>query len=206
MGTTVATNALLERKGERIALLVTKGFRDLLHIGNQARPRIFDLRPVDVAALRRDLQRLLAQGIRSLAVVLLHSYAWPAHEQQVGALAQELGFQHVSLSSSVMPMVRVVPRGYTTCADAYLTPCIRRYLDGFCASFTQQLQDTQVLFMRSDGGLTPMGQFSGSRAILSGPAGGVVGYAITTYSQEDGQPVIGFDMGGGCRLQGGLSL
>uniref|UniRef100_A0A8C3P9S2 5-oxoprolinase, ATP-hydrolysing n=1 Tax=Chrysemys picta bellii TaxID=8478 RepID=A0A8C3P9S2_CHRPI len=244
MGTTVATNALLERKGERIALLITKGFRDLLHIGNQARPRIFDLavampevlyeevvevderlilhragcqlpgadpsqalsgvmgdllvvqRPVDLAVLRRDLQRLLARGIRSLAVVLLHSYAWPAHEQQVGALAWELGFQHVSLSSSVMPMVRVVPRGYTACADAYLTPCIRRYLDGFRASFTQQLQDTQVLFMRSDGGLTPMGQFSGSRAILSGPAGGVVGYAITTYSQEDGQPVIGFDMGG----------
>uniref|UniRef100_A0A8C0GYP2 5-oxoprolinase, ATP-hydrolysing n=1 Tax=Chelonoidis abingdonii TaxID=106734 RepID=A0A8C0GYP2_CHEAB len=237
MGTTVATNALLERKGERIALLITKGFRDLLHIGNQARPRIFDLvspqsclflcggigaavcmrgplyrgsvlspgvtgdslvvqRPVDLAMLRRDLQRLLALGIRSLAVVLLHSYAWPAHEQQVGALARELGFQHVSLSSSVMPMVRVVPRGYTACTDAYLTPCIHRYLDGFRASFNQQLQDTQVLFMRSDGGLTPMGQFSGSRAILSGPAGGVVGYAITTYSQEDGQPVIGFDMGG----------
>ncbi|XP_044860743.1 5-oxoprolinase [Mauremys mutica] len=244
MGTTVATNALLERKGERIALLITKGFRDLLHIGNQARPRIFDLevavpevlyeevvevderlilhragcqlpgaepgqalsgvtgdslvvqRPVDLAMLRRELQRLLARGIRSLAVVLLHSYAWPAHEQQVGALARELGFQHVSLSSSVMPMVRVVPRGYTACADAYLTPCIHRYLDGFRTSFTPQLQDTQVLFMRSDGGLTPMGQFSGSRAILSGPAGGVVGYAVTTYSQEDGQPVIGFDMGG----------
>ncbi|KAG6921568.1 5-oxoprolinase, partial [Chelydra serpentina] len=153
-------------------------------------------RPVDLAVLRRDLQRLLAQGIRSLAVVLLHSYAWPAHEQQVGALARELGFQHVSLSSAVMPMVRAVPRGYTACADAYLSPCIGRYLDGFRASFTQQLQDTQVLFMRSDGGLTPMGQFSGSRAILSGPAGGVVGYAITTYRQEDGQAVIGFDMGG----------
>uniref|UniRef100_A0A8C8S128 5-oxoprolinase, ATP-hydrolysing n=1 Tax=Pelusios castaneus TaxID=367368 RepID=A0A8C8S128_9SAUR len=153
-------------------------------------------RPVDLASLRRDLQRLLAQGIQSLAVVLMHSYAWPAHEQQVGALARELGFQHVSLSSSVMPMVRVVPRGYTACADAYLTPCIHRYLDSFRASFTQQLQDIPVLFMRSDGGLTPMGQFSGSRAILSGPAGGVVGYAITTYSPEDRQPVIGFDMGG----------
>ncbi|XP_075770829.1 5-oxoprolinase, partial [Pelodiscus sinensis] len=244
MGTTVATNALLERKGERIALLVTKGFRDLLYIGNQARPQLFDLavavpdmlyeevvevderlilhqagcqlpgaelgpvvtgvtgdslvvqRPVDLALLRRDLQRLLARGIQSLAVVLLHSYTWPAHERQVEALARELGFQQVSLSSAVMPMVRVVPRGFTACADAYLTPCIRRYLDSFRASFAQQLQDSQVLFMRSDGGLTPMEQFCGSRAVLSGPAGGVVGYALTTYSREEGQPVIGFDMGG----------
>ncbi|XP_074842525.1 5-oxoprolinase isoform X2 [Carettochelys insculpta] len=157
---------------------------------------LVEQRPVDLALLRSDLLRLLERGIRSLAVALLHSYAWPGHEQQVGALARELGFQHISLSSAVTPMVRVVPRGYTACADAYLTPCISRYLDSFRASFTQQLQDLQVLFMRSDGGLTPMGQFSGSRAILSGPAGGVVGYAVTTYSQEEGQPVIGFDMGG----------
>ncbi|XP_025070029.1 5-oxoprolinase [Alligator sinensis] len=244
MGTTVATNALLERKGERIALLITRGFRDLLHIGNQARPCIFDLavtvpevlyeevievderliphradcrlpgadtsqrlqgstgdvlvvqQPLDLAKLRTELEGLLARGIQSLAVVLLHSYACPAHEQQVGVLAQELGFQHVSLSSEVMPMVRVVPRGYTACADAYLTPCIQRYLHSFRAGFVRQLQDVPVLFMRSDGGLTPMDQFSGSRAILSGPAGGVVGYAMTTYSHEDRQPVIGFDMGG----------
>nr|XP_008122897.1 PREDICTED: 5-oxoprolinase [Anolis carolinensis] len=243
MGTTVATNALLERTGERLALLITRGFRDLLHIGNQARPNIFDLavsvpevlyeavvevderlvlhregcplfgsaqrvtgltgetlvveRPLDLGALRGELQALLERGITSLAVVLLHSYLWPEHERQVGSLARELGFRQVSLSSEVMPMVRAVPRGYTACADAYLTPCIRRYLDSFRKGFASQLQGVPVMFMRSDGGLTPMDAFSGSRAILSGPAGGVVGYAITTFRREkDQQPVIGFDMGG----------
>ncbi|XP_034275895.1 LOW QUALITY PROTEIN: 5-oxoprolinase [Pantherophis guttatus] len=242
MGTTVATNALLERKGERFALLITKGFRDLLYIGNQARPRIFDLevrmpevlyeavvevderlvlhqdgcplfdsgqhvtgltgeavvvkQPVDLLALRADLEALLARGIRSLAVVLLHSYLWPSHEQQVGALARELGFQQISLSSEVMPMVRMVPRGYTACIDTYLTPCILRYLQSFRDGFASQLQGVPVAFMRSDGGLTPMEAFSGSRAILSGPAGGVVGYAVTSYHRVEGHPVIGFDMGG----------
>ncbi|KAK4805810.1 hypothetical protein QYF61_000416 [Mycteria americana] len=244
MGTTVATNALLERRGERLALLVTRGFRDLLHIGSQARPHIFDLevavpevlyeevievderliphqpgcrlpgtetlprlegstgasllvqRPLELSALRRELEGVLARGIRSLAVLLLHSYAWPGHEEQVGALARELGFRHVSLSSAVAAMVRAVPRGYTACADAYLTPCIHRYLESFRAGFAHQLREVPVLFMRSDGGLTPMQHFSGARAILSGPAGGVVGYAVTTYRREDGQPVIGFDMGG----------
>ncbi|NWX13181.1 OPLA oxoprolinase, partial [Aegotheles bennettii] len=244
MGTTVATNALLERRGERMALLVTRGFRDLLHIGSQARPRIFDLevampevlyeevievderliphqpgchlpgtetlpllegstgasllvqQPLELSALRQELERVLARGIRSLAVLLLHSYAWPGHEKQVGALAREMGFRHVSLSSAVAAMVRAVPRGYTACADAYLTPCIHRYLESFRAGFAHQLRDVPVLFMRSDGGLTPMEQFSGARAILSGPAGGVVGYAVTTHRRQDGQPVIGFDMGG----------
>ncbi|KAM8966221.1 5-oxoprolinase [Pelodytes ibericus] len=244
MGTTVATNALLERKGERIALLITRGFRDLLHIGNQARPKIFDLeiqmpevlyeevieveervvlhredcglptdparkpfigstgdslevwKPVDLERLKIELLGVLSRGIRSLAVVLMHSYTWSSHEHQVGDLARSLGFAHVSLSSEVMPMIRMVPRGYTACADAYLTPCIQRYLDGFRSGFKNQLKDLQVLFMRSDGGLTPMHSFSGSLAILSGPAGGVVGYAITTYRHDDPQPVIGFDMGG----------
>ncbi|KAM4704893.1 5-oxoprolinase [Rhinophrynus dorsalis] len=244
MGTTVATNALLERKGERIALLITRGFRDLLHIGNQARPKIFDLEiqmpevlyeevieveervvlkregcclpkdkslktfigstgealevwePINLKLLERDLRGVLSRGIQSLAVVLMHSYTWSSHEHEVGVLARSLGFTHVSLSSEVMPMIRMVPRGYTACADAYLTPCIQRYLDGFCSGFKNQLKDLQVLFMRSDGGLTPMHSFSGSRAILSGPAGGVVGYAITTYHPEHPQPVIGFDMGG----------
>ncbi|NXT39932.1 OPLA oxoprolinase, partial [Pelecanoides urinatrix] len=188
MGTTVATNALLERRGERLALLVTRGFRDLLHIGSQARPHIFDLevavpevlyeevievderliphqpgcrlpgketlpllegstgasllvqRPLELSALRRELEGVLARGIRSLAVLLLHSYAWPGHEEQVGALARELGFQHVSLSSAVAAMVRAVPRGYTACADAYLTPCIHRYLESFRAGFAHQLR------------------------------------------------------------------
>nr|XP_055204476.1 5-oxoprolinase isoform X5 [Gorilla gorilla gorilla] len=239
MGTTVATNALLERKGERVALLVTRGFRDLLHIGTQARGDLFDLavpmpevlyeevlevdervvlhrgeagtgtpvkgrtgdllevqQPVDLGALRGKLEGLLSRGIRSLAVVLMHSYAWAQHEQQVGVLARELGFTHVSLSSEAMPMVRIVPRGHTACADAYLTPAIQRYVQGFCRGFQGQLKDVQVLFMRSDGGLAPVDAFSGSRAVLSGPAGGVVGYSATTYQQEGGQPVIGFDMGG----------
>uniref|UniRef100_A0A8D3DEN4 5-oxoprolinase, ATP-hydrolysing n=1 Tax=Scophthalmus maximus TaxID=52904 RepID=A0A8D3DEN4_SCOMX len=162
MGTTVATNALLEREGERTALLVTKGFKDLLHIGTQARPKLFDL----------------------------------VCNKAVGALARSLGFTQVSLSSEVMPMVRVVPRGYTVCADAYLTPKIRQYLKGFTSGFEGGLKEVDVLFMQSDGGLTPMDQFCGSRAILSGPAGGVVGYAITSYSQMEKMPVIGFDMGG----------
>ncbi|XP_064410048.1 5-oxoprolinase isoform X1 [Latimeria chalumnae] len=244
MGTTVATNALLERKGERLALLITKGFRDLLHIGNQSRPKIFDLeilmpdvlyeevievdervvlqqegcrlpetgdiqtvkgatgerlevwRALNLDCLEKELLRVLAKGISSLAVVLIHSYTWSGHERQVGELARRLGFKHVSLSSEVMPMVRIVPRGYTACADAYLTPCIQRYLGGFRAGFRENLKGVRVLFMQSDGGLTPMERFNGSRAILSGPAGGVVGYAVTTYSQETGQPVIGFDMGG----------
>uniref|UniRef100_A0A2K5E207 5-oxoprolinase, ATP-hydrolysing n=1 Tax=Aotus nancymaae TaxID=37293 RepID=A0A2K5E207_AOTNA len=238
MGTTVATNALLERKGERVALLVTRGFRDLLHIGTQARGDLFDLavpmpevlyeevlevdervvlhrgeagtgtpvkgrtgdmlevqQPVDLGALRGQLEGLLSRGIRSLAVVLMHSYTWAQHEQQVGALARELGFTHVSLSSEAMPMVRR-PRGHTACADAYLTPAIQRYVQGFRRGFRGQLKDVQVLFMRSDGGLAPMDAFSGSRAVLSGPAGGVVGYSATTYHQEGGHPVIGFDMGG----------
>ncbi|CAH2286095.1 5-oxoprolinase [Pelobates cultripes] len=244
MGTTVATNALLERKGERIALLITRGFRDLLHIGNQSRPKIFDLEiqmpdvlyeevievqervvlqredcglpkdpciksfvgstgdslevwePVNLEQLKVELLGVLSRGIRSLAVVLMHSYTWSEHEHQIGELARSLGFTHVSLSSEVMPMIRMVPRGYTACADAYLTPCIQRYLDGFSNGFQNRLKDLQVLFMQSDGGLTPMHSFSGSRAILSGPAGGVVGYAITTYNHDHPQPVIGFDMGG----------
>uniref|UniRef100_S4R7X5 5-oxoprolinase, ATP-hydrolysing n=1 Tax=Petromyzon marinus TaxID=7757 RepID=S4R7X5_PETMA len=242
MGTTVATNALLERKGERMALLITRGFRDLLHIGNQARPKIFDLeirmpevlyeevieveervvlqqqkcqlpgnmvggagstgeklevwKEVDLADLEEKLSRVLARGISSLAVVLMHSYTWAGHERSVGELARRMGFRHVSLSSDIMPMVRVVPRGYTACADAYLTPCIQKYLCGFTAGFRNELQDVRVLFMQSDGGLTPMGRFNGSRAILSGPAGGVVGYAVTTSTADKCQPVIGFDMGG----------
>nr|XP_057916017.1 5-oxoprolinase [Doryrhamphus excisus] len=244
MGTTVATNALLEREGERTALLVTKGFKDLLHIGTQARPKLFDLevsvpevlyeevievdervvlrqdgcqlprkdtkrvvtgstgdslevwRELDLDGVEEDLRGVLSRGITSLAVLLLHSYTWSDHEKAVGALARQLGFTQVSLSSEVMPMVRAVPRGYTVCADAYLTPKIRDYLKGFTSGFKGALKDVDVLFMQSDGGLTPMQQFCGSRAVLSGPAGGVVGYAVTSYKQMEERPVIGFDMGG----------
>lgn len=243
MGTTVATNALLERKGERMALVITEGFHDLLHIGNQTRPNIFDLKvicpevlhedvivvkgrlvlekddskiqrpqncrivsgstgqkleewePLDKGKLRKDLQRVFDKGIKSLAVVLMHSYMYDVHEREVGEIALEMGFDQVSLSSTIMPMVRIVPRGYTASADAYLTPCIKKYIRGFTAGFQDGIQD-KVLFMQSDGGLTPVSKFYGSRAILSGPAGGVVGYAMTTFHRETEQPVIGFDMGG----------
>jgi 5-oxoprolinase (ATP-hydrolysing) len=239
MGTTVATNALLERKGARTALLITRGFRDLLQIGKQNRPRIFDLeikkpallyelvleieervRPADQIArqteasfargvtgekmeilnapdldrLREELSKLLEAGIESLAVVLMHAHVYPAHELAIGALAKELGFSQVSLSSQVMPRIKIVDRGQTCCVDAYLTPHIRNYIDGFRDGF--QGQPPELFFMQSDGGLVREDFFSGSQAILSGPAGGVVGYAMTTFNRESKQPVIGFDMGG----------
>jgi N-methylhydantoinase A/oxoprolinase/acetone carboxylase beta subunit len=241
MGTTVATNALLERNGERCALLITKGFLDLLRIGNQSRPKIFDLeisRPellydqvhevdericlakdreslgvvdgkvfvgmsgeelyveksLDEFEVKQTLELIYSSGIRSIAIVFLHAYTFSGHEEAVKKLATEVGFEQISLSSEVMPMVRIVPRGCTTCVDAYLTPIIRRYLKSFCSGFDAGLSNVQVSFMQSDGGLTPMDAFFGNRAILSGPAGGVVGYAMTSYSP--GCSVIGFDMGG----------
>jgi 5-oxoprolinase (ATP-hydrolysing) len=241
MGTTVATNALLERKGARCALLITRGFGDVLQIGNQDRPNIFDLeirkpdllyetvievderlrllrpdeprpaqpvvegitgdrlvvlRPLDVAALRLQLQQVFDQGIRSLAVVLMHAYAWPEHELAIGHLAAEMGFSQISLSCRVMPRIKLVARGDTTMVDAYLNPHIRNYLESFRQGFADHLAATNLLFMQSDGGLALADAFSGSRAILSGPAGGVVGYAMTTFHQLGGRPVIGFDMGG----------
>ncbi|KAF5739275.1 putative 5-oxoprolinase [Tripterygium wilfordii] len=244
MGTTVATNALLERKGERIALCVTQGFRDLLQIGNQARPNIFDLtvskpsnlyeevvevdervelvleketddrhssssqvkgisgelvrvvKPLDEESLKPLLKGLLKKGISCLAVVLMHSYTYPQHEIAVEKLAVSLGFKHVSLSSALTPMVRAVPRGLTATVDAYLTPVIKEYLSGFISRFDEGLGKLNVLFMQSDGGLAPEDRFSGHRAVLSGPAGGVVGYSQTTFGLETERPLIGFDMGG----------
>uniref|UniRef100_A0A0V0G356 Putative oxoprolinase n=1 Tax=Triatoma dimidiata TaxID=72491 RepID=A0A0V0G356_TRIDM len=246
MGTTIATNALLERKGERMALIINKGFKDLLYIGNQARPKIFDLavetpdvlyeeiievdcriiprfkdkcklesvsdevekwstctgitgdelycvKQVDEFGLKEQLEKLLAKGINSIAVVLMHSYMFHEHELYIGKLAQSLGFVNISLSHQVMPMVKIVNRGFTVCADAYLTPHIRNYVKGFSSGFTNELKGVNVLFMQSDGGLTPMDQFIGSRAILSGPAGGLVGFSVTSPTEK---PVIGFDMGG----------
>ncbi|KAJ1387000.1 Hydantoinaseoxoprolinase, N-terminal [Sesbania bispinosa] len=245
MGTTVATNALLERKGERIAVCVTKGFRNLLQIGNQARPSIFDLtvskpsnlyeevveveervqlvqdkeeeenqdassslvkgisgelirivKPLNEEALKPVLKNLLEKGISCLAVVLMHSYTYPKHEQQVEKLALSLGFRHVSISSALTPMVRAVPRGLTASVDAYLTPVIKEYLSGFISKFDEGLGKLNVLFMQSDGGLAPESTFSGHKAILSGPAGGVVGYSQTLFGLETDKPLIGFDMGG----------
>ncbi|XP_059496707.1 5-oxoprolinase isoform X3 [Stegostoma tigrinum] len=220
MGTTVATNALLERKGERIALEIVMPevlYEEVIEVDERVvlqqsgcqLPKQAGLeaavgstgehvevwRPVNMTQLEGQLMDVLSKGIQSLAVVLLHSYTWPNHEKQIGDMAKRLGFKHISLSSEVMPMIRVVPRGYTACADAYLTPCIKKYVNGFRAGFQDSLKDVRVLFMQSDGGLTPMERFSGSRAILSGPAGGVVGYALTTRT-GCARPVIGFDMGG----------
>lgn len=244
MGTTVATNALLERKGERIALCVSKGFRDLLQIGNQARPNIFDLtvskpsnlyeevievdervelvlddqtvssdssssivkgvsgelvritKPLNEEALKSSLKGLLKKGISCLAVVLMHSYTFPNHEASVEQLALGLGFRHVSLSSALTPMVRAVPRGLTASVDAYLTPVIKEYLSGFMSKFDEGLGKLNVLFMQSDGGLAPESRFSGHKALLSGPAGGVVAFSQTLYGLETEKPLIGFDMGG----------
>lgn len=262
MGTTVATNALLERKGEPIAMVVSKGFKDCLEIGNQSRPKIFDLairrpdvlyqkvvevdervtledyaedpertvtvleeskdpdlvkgqsseivrilRRPEEAKIREQLQSLYDEGIHSIAVCLMHSYTFPDHEALVGKVAKEIGFKHVSLSHELMPMIKLVPRATSACADAYLTPAIRKYISGFEAGFEGGLGTEAVKrqkgsraarceFMQSDGGLVDVDIFSGLRAILSGPAGGVVGYALTSYDPKTGIPVIGFDMGG----------
>ncbi|KZO91914.1 5-oxoprolinase [Calocera viscosa TUFC12733] len=287
LSTTVATNALLERKGQKHALAITSGFRDLLLIGTQARPRIFDLaikrppplytavlevdervtlvgytsdpeagvngvkfdaegrvtsgnldevpkgqevvkglsgeavrilRRPDRARVLEDLKRLRGEGYTSLAVVLVHSYTFPTHELLLGELAQEAGFEHISLSSQLLPMIKMVPRGISCTADAYLTPILRLYLDGFFKGFDRKLRGKKHLsdgeraavekaekegktlprveFMSSDGGLLDLDNFNGLKSILSGPAGGVVGYALTSWDEEEQIPIIGIDVGG----------
>lgn len=283
LSTTVATNALLERQGERHALITTKGFRDIVQIGNQSRPSIFDLaihkpevlydqvveidervtvvgytsdpnarehsvqfssldrdacvtkpytgrdRPPSAAPLNMpykapeivrgvsgeavaimqrpdegkihaELLRLWEEGYRSLAIVFMFSYTYPDHEQLVKRIAQEVGFKSISCSAELMPMIKMVPRATSATADAYLTPVLQAYIDGFFSGFDASLRDgragTRVEFMMSDGGLTSVEHFSGLKSIISGPAGGVVGMALTTYDKNDGRPCIGFDMGG----------
>ncbi|CAL9381819.1 hypothetical protein SUDANB96_01075 [Streptomyces sp. enrichment culture] len=217
MGTTVATNALLERKGERTALVITRGFRDALRIAYQNRPHIFArridlpeplyervievderiaadgtvLRAPDLDALAAALRQAHDDGIRAVAVVCLHSHLHPAHEQAVGELAARIGFPQISLSSEVSPLMKLVPRGDTAVVDAYLSPVLRRYVD----QVTDTLTGVRLMFMQSNGGLAEAGQFRGKDAILSGPAGGIVGMA--RMSQLAGfDRVIGFDMGG----------
>ncbi|KAF8063458.1 Hydantoinase/oxoprolinase-domain-containing protein [Lyophyllum atratum] len=277
LSTTVATNALLERKGHKHALLITRGFKDLLLIGNQSRPKIFDLnirrpsplyskvvevdervtlvgytsdpkaedhavrfdedgkvikgysgkgwdgqgnaegpgdivkglsgeavrilkRP-DIEVVKQDLQKLYDEGYRSLAIVLVHSYTFPDHERLVGDAARSIGFTHVSESAQLLPMIKMVPRGVSSTADAYLTPILREYLDGFFKGFDSKLKGghvsgPRVEFMGSDGGLVDLDNFSGLKSILSGPAGGVVGYALTSWDAEKKHPIIGLDVGG----------
>jgi 5-oxoprolinase (ATP-hydrolysing) len=144
--------------------------------------------------IKRDLQRLYAAGYHSLAIVFAHSYTFPQHEQLVGRLARAAGFTQVSESAALLPMIRLVPRGVSSTADAYLTPVLRAYLDGFFAGFDARLKagdGPRVEFMGSDGGLLDLSNFSGLKSILSGPAGGVVGYALTSWDEELKHPIIG---------------
>ncbi len=249
---TIRLSALLERKGEKVALLITKGFLDLLIIGNQTRPKIFDLsvrrldklyekvievdervtvegftedpepQKIEIASdpqlveglsgeairilkkpdndvIRRDLQALREEGYRDLAIALMHSYAYPNHEVAIADIARDMGF-NVAVSSQLQPMIRIVPRAQSATADAYLSPVIQEYLASFAQGFQGEFKDekgaNKLLLSQSDGGLTSFKKFTGLRAILSGPAGGVVGMAKTCWDAEDGTPVLGFDMGG----------
>jgi 5-oxoprolinase (ATP-hydrolysing) len=223
MGTTVATNALLERQGQPTVLAITKGHADALRIGYQARPRLFDrrivkpealythvveiderisvegdvLRPLDEAAAHTDLKAAFDAGFRAVAVVLLHGFRFSDHETRVAAIAREIGFTQVSVSHEVSPLMKLVGRGDTTVVDAYLSPILRRYVDRVAAALEMKdgVRDTRLLFMQSNGGLTDAHAFRGKDAILSGPAGGVVGMARTA-AQAGFARVIGFDMGG----------
>jgi 5-oxoprolinase (ATP-hydrolysing) len=221
MGTTVATNALLERKGDRVLLLITKGFRDALKIGYQARPKIFareivkpDMlyervaevdervradgtveRAPDLAAVQRDLESAKADGIAAVAIVFMHAYRYPEHERAVARLAREMGFAQVSVSHEVSPLIKLVGRGDTTVVDAYLSPILRRYVAQVDDDLNAKRSQARLMFMMSSGGLTAAELFQGKDAILSGPAGGVVGMA-ETGRQAGFARLIGFDMGG----------
>ncbi|HEX8192330.1 MAG TPA: hydantoinase B/oxoprolinase family protein [Allosphingosinicella sp.] len=218
MGTTVATNALLERKGERVLLAITAGFGDSLRIGYQARPDIFArrivlpealyervvevdervtasgevLRPLDAGAAEAAFRAAYGEGYRAVAIVLMHGWRWTAHEAALAEIAREVGFTQISASHRVGPLIKLVGRGDTSVVDAYLSPVLRRYVDRVVAALGEE---ARLLFMQSSGGLTDAGAFQGKDAILSGPAGGIVGMAKT--AADAGFPrIIGFDMGG----------
>ncbi len=217
MGTTVATNALLERKGERTVLVVTRGFRDALRIATQARPRLFDRRIVlpemlyervieaaervgargeivealDEAALRAALLAAFADGVRSCAIVFLHGYRYVQHERAAEDIARQIGFTQISVSHRVSPLMKLVPRGDTTVVDAYLSPILRRYVD----RVARLMSGVPIFFMQSSGGLAHAQHFQGKDAILSGPAGGIVGMVRTAQAAGHAR-LIGFDMGG----------
>ncbi len=217
MGTTVATNALLERKGERTLLIITRGFRDALKIATQARPRLFDRRIVmpemlyervieaqermgahgeivqslDEPALRAQLTEAHVQGLRCCAIVFLHGYRYVQHERIAANLAHEIGFNQISVSHRVSPLMKLVPRGDTTVVDAYLSPILKRY----CGKLAELMPGVPLFFMQSSGGLTQANKFNGKDAILSGPAGGIVGM-VRTAQASGHTKLIGFDMGG----------
>ena len=217
MGTTVATNALLERKGERTLLVVTRGFADQLRIGYQNRPRLFDLnirlpeilyaevveadermgphgevvQPLDEAKLEADLARAYSEGFRAVAICLMHGYRHTAHEAAAEAIARRTGFEQVSVSHKVSPLMKFVSRGDTTVVDAYLSPILSRHVERMASA----LGGARLLFMQSNGGLVDARRFQGKDAILSGPAGGIVG-AVETARAAGFERIIGFDMGG----------
>ncbi|MFF7780596.1 hydantoinase B/oxoprolinase family protein [Streptomyces tanashiensis] len=217
MGTTVATNALLERRGEPTVLLITEGFRDALRIAYQNRPRLFDrhivlpeavyarvievpervdahgrvVRPLDEPAVAGALAAAHRDGFRSAAVVLMHGYRHPEHEARVAEAARAAGFPQISCSHEVSPLIKLIPRGDTTVVDAYLSPILRRYVD----EVARELAGIRLMFMQSNGGLREAAHFRGKDAVLSGPAGGVVGM-VRTSARAGHDRVIGFDMGG----------
>ncbi|MGF1629687.1 MAG: hydantoinase B/oxoprolinase family protein [Kiloniellaceae bacterium] len=222
MGTTVATNALLERKGDRTLFVTTEGFGDVLRIGYQNRPRLFDrhivlpemlyeravevaervsaegevIAPLDAAAARAALKSAYDDGIRAVAIAFMHGYRFPDHERQVAALAREIGFTQVSVSHEVSPLMKLVSRGDTTVVDAYLSPILRRYVDQVAGQLDADAKaGPRLMFMQSNGGLTDARLFQGKDAILSGPAGGVVGM-VRTAAMGGFKKLIGFDMGG----------
>ena len=217
MGTTVATNALLERKGDRTLLVTTRGFADALRIAYQNRPRLFDLEikrsellhervleideridakgevllPMNESLAKAGMQVAFDEGIRSVAILLMHGYRYSEHERQLKLMAHDIGFEQVSVSHEVSPLMKLVGRGDTTVLDAYLSPVLRRYIDQIAAELT----GARVMFMQSNGGLTDANNFRGKDAVLSGPAGGVVGM-VRTAEAAGLEKLIGFDMGG----------
>src|SRR4051812_14368206 len=218
MGTTVATNALLERQGERVALAITRGFGDALRIGYQARPEIFArhillpsmlyervveidervavggevLVTLDEEQARSALEEVRASGIEALAIVLMHGWRYAGHEARLAVIANELGFTQISVSHEVAPLIKLIGRGDTTVVDAYLSPVLRRYVDRVAAGLPSE---TDLHFMQSNGGLAEANAFRGKDAILSGPAGGVVGM-VAASAPHGNDRLIGFDMGG----------
>ncbi|MGR8952110.1 MAG: hydantoinase/oxoprolinase family protein, partial [Gammaproteobacteria bacterium] len=218
MGTTVGTNALLERKGARVALAITRGLKDCLRIGYQNRPDIFALairlpeqlyrtvveidarvtaqgeilRPLNPETARQQLQGLFDQGFRALAIVLMHAWRYPEHERQLAAIARQIGFTQVSVSHEVSPLLKIVSRGDTTVVDAYLSPLLKRYVAEVAEGVGKK---TRLLFMQSNGGLAEARAFAGKDSILSGPAGGIVG-AAAIAERAGFRKIIAFDMGG----------